>query len=169
MRYIIAIDQSTSATKAVLFDEQCRLIDRKNVAHHQYYPQAGWVEHDAEEIYRNTVEAIRRLMEGRTDADASYSLAITNQRETVVVWNRLTGKPVCHAVVWQCQRGADICEDLKQRGYTEFIRERSGLLIDPYFAASGAKWILDNVDAPAMLRNGASCSWVPSTPGSSGN
>lgn len=146
MRYIIAIDQSTSATKAVLFDEQCRLIDRKNVAHHQYYPQAGWVEHDAEEIYRNTVEAIRRLLEGRTDADASYSLAITNQRETVVVWNRLTGKPVCHAVVWQCQRGADICEDLKQRGYTEFIRERSGLLIDPYFAASGAKWILDNVD-----------------------
>lgn len=146
MRYIIAIDQSTSATKAVLFDEQCRLVCRKNVPHKQYYPQAGWVEHDAEEIYRNAVEAIREVVEANGGDAASYSLAITNQRETVVVWNRHTGKPVYNAVVWQCQRGAAICDDLKRRGYTDFIQERSGLLIDPYFAASGAKWILDNVE-----------------------
>lgn len=146
MRYIIAIDQSTSATKAVLFDEQCRLVCRKNVPHRQYYPQAGWVEHDAEEIYRNAVEAIREVVKATQGDGVSYSLAITNQRETVVVWNRHTGCPVYNAVVWQCQRGAAICDDLKRRGYTDFIQERSGLLIDPYFAASGAKWILDNVE-----------------------
>lgn len=146
MNYIISIDQSTSATKAVVFDEHCRLVCRKNVAHHQYYPKPGWVEHDAEEIYRNTVDAIRQAVNSMNDDGASYSLAITNQRETVVVWNKTTGRPVYNAVVWQCQRGEDICENLKKQGYTDFIRERSGLLIDPYFAASGVKWILDNVD-----------------------
>ena len=153
MKYIIAIDQSTSATKAVLFDEQCQLISRKNVVHKQYYPKPGWVEHDPEEIYANTIEAIRLLMAENKKQDASYSLAITNQRETVVVWNKITGKPVYNAVVWQCQRGTDICNDLKQRGYTELIQEKSGLLIDPYFAASGAKWILDNVDGARESAN----------------
>lgn len=146
MNYIISIDQSTSATKAVVFDEKCHLVCRKNVPHRQYYPKPGWVEHDAEEIYRNTVEAIREVVEATRGEGASYSLAITNQRETVVVWNRRTGKPVYNAVVWQCQRGEEICNSLKERGYTDFIRERSGLIIDPYFAASGAKWILDNVE-----------------------
>lgn len=145
MRYIITVDQSTSATKAVLFNEHCQLVCRKNVAHKQYYPQPGWVEHDAEEIYNNMVEAIREVVKTVDDAEASYSLAITNQRETAVVWNRFTGKPVYNAVVWQCQRGAAICNELRERGYTDLIRERSGLLIDPYFAASGVKWILDNV------------------------
>jgi len=145
MKYIIAIDQSTSATKAILFDEQCRLINRKNVDHKQYYPQPGWVEHDAEEIYDNTVKAIREVVSAVEDDDASFTLAITNQRETAVVWNRNTGKPVCHAVVWQCRRGEEICEQLIKDGHTDLIRERSGLLIDPYFAASGVKWILDNV------------------------
>lgn len=146
MNYIISIDQSTSATKTVVFNEQCQLVCRKNVPHKQYYPKPGWVEHDAEEIYRNMVEAVREVVEATKGDDITYSLAITNQRETAVVWNRFTGKPVYHAVVWQCQRGAEICNDLKSRGMTDFIRERSGLLIDPYFAASGVKWILDNVD-----------------------
>lgn len=146
MDYIISIDQSTSATKVVVFDERCRLVCRRNVAHHQYYPKPGWVEHDAEEIYRNTVEAIREVVSETKAEGVTYSIAITNQRETAVVWNKNTGKPVYNAVVWQCQRGEEICEDLKRRGFTEFIRERSGLLIDPYFAASGVKWILDNVD-----------------------
>ena len=146
MNYIISIDQSTSATKAVLFNEKCQLVCRKNVAHKQYYPKPGWVEHDAEEIYRNAVEAVREVVEATRGDGVTYSLAITNQRETVVVWNRNTGKPVYNAVVWQCQRGAEICDDLRQRGYTDMIRERSGLIIDPYFAASGVKWILDNVD-----------------------
>ncbi len=146
MNYIIAIDQSTSATKAVVFDECCKLICRKNIPHKQYYPQPGWVEHDAEEIYRNTVAAVKEAVGSVGHDGATFSLAITNQRETVVVWNRLTGKPVCNAVVWQCRRGAGICEAMERDGYAGLIRERSGLLVDPYFSASGVKWILDNVD-----------------------
>lgn len=145
MNYIIAIDQSTSATKAMLFNEQCEMLQRVNVEHHQYYPKAGWVEHDAEEIYNNMLLAVKELMRG-CDMQANYSLAITNQRETVVVWDKNTGKPVYNAVVWQCMRGAEICNKLKAEGYSKMVMEKSGLLIDPYFAASGAKWILDNVD-----------------------
>ena len=165
--YIIAIDQSTSATKAILFDTQCRLLNRVNIEHRQYYPQAGWVEHDAEEIYANTVEAVRQLMSSsNTESDARYSLAITNQRETVVVWDARTGKPVCNAVVWQCQRGAEICRALKDAGHEKMVQAKSGLLIDPYFSASGVKWILDNVagaraEAEAgNLRMGTIESWL---------
>lgn len=146
MEYTIVIDQSTSATKAFLFDTDCHIVERASVAHKQYYPKAGWVEHDAEEIYQNTLKAITAVVEGHKSKDNNFSLAITNQRETVVVWERKTGRPVCHAVVWQCMRGAEICNQLKKDGYSELVRERSGLLIDPYFAGSGAKWILDNVD-----------------------
>lgn len=110
--YIIAIDQSTSATKAMLFNEQCEMLQRVNVEHHQYYPKAGWVEHDAEEIYNNVLMAVKELMRD-ADMEANYSLAITNQRETVVVWDKTTGKPVYNAVVWQCMRGAEICNKLK--------------------------------------------------------
>lgn len=146
MNYIISVDQSTSATKAVLFNEHCQLVNRVNLAHKQYYPQPGWVEHDVEEIYQNTVDVIRKVVELNKNENVSYSLAITNQRETVVVWNKFTGKPVYHAIVWQCQRGAAICNRLKEEGYTPLFQEKTGLLIDPYFAASGAKWILDNVE-----------------------
>lgn len=146
MNYIISVDQSTSATKAVLFNEHCQLVNRVNLAHKQYYPQPGWVEHDAEEIYQNTVDVIRKVVELSKNENVSYSLAITNQRETVVVWNKFTGKPVYHAIVWQCQRGAAICNRLKEEGYTPLFQEKTGLLIDPYFAASGVKWILDNVE-----------------------
>ena len=144
-KYIIAIDQSTSATKAMLFSEKCEMLQRVNVEHRQYYPKAGWVEHDAEEIYNNVLTAVRELMRGG-DMDANYSLAITNQRETVVVWDKNTGHPVCNAVVWQCMRGVDICNNLKAQGYGPLVMEKSGLLIDPYFSASGVKWILDNVE-----------------------
>lgn len=145
---IIAIDQSTSATKAMLFSENCELLHRVNIEHRQFYPQPGWVEHDAEEIFENTIKAIGCLLkeEDVNGGTVSYSLAITNQRETVVVWNKRTGKPVYHAVVWQCQRGAAICKELKEKGFSPLVQEKSGLLIDPYFSASGAKWILDNVE-----------------------
>ena len=166
-RYIIAIDQSTSATKAILFDEGCKLLGRVNVEHKQYYPQSGWVEHDAEEIYANAVEAIRGLMKlGLAEEGASYSLAITNQRETVVVWNAETGKPISHAVVWQCQRGVEICRQLKEAGHEKTFLEKSGLLIDPYFSASGVKWLLDNVEGAreaaekGQLRMGTIDSWL---------
>ena len=143
--YIIAIDQSTSATKAMLFNDRCEMLQRVNVEHHQYYPKAGWVEHDAEEIYANVIAAVKQLMKD-ADMEASYSMAITNQRETVVVWDKTTGHPVCNAVVWQCMRGVDICNELKAQGYGPMVMEKSGLLIDPYFSASGVKWILDNVE-----------------------
>ena len=143
--YIIAIDQSTSATKAMLFNEQCEMLRRVNKAHQQYYPKAGWVEHDAEEIYDNTLWVVKELLKDENLEENNDSLAITNQRETVVVWDKTTGKPVCNAVVWQCMRGAEICNQLKEAGYGKMVQEKSGLLIDPYFSASGAKWILDNV------------------------
>lgn len=142
---IIAIDQSTSGTKLMLFDEQLAMTKRINVSHQQYYPQPGWVEHDAEEIYNNVVNGIRELLAGEDLTSEEYTMAITNQRETVVIWNRQTGKPIAHAVVWQCLRGKEICETLKNEGLDEFVQEHSGLLIDPYFSASGAKWLLDNV------------------------
>lgn len=143
---IIAIDQSTSSTKALLFDGQCRLLARTNVDHRQYYPQTGWVEHDAEEIYQNMIEAIGNLLSSAADfGSADLSLAITNQRETAVVWNKATGKPIANAVVWQDTRGAELCRQLRADGKTEMVMAKSGLLIDPNFSASGVKWLLDNV------------------------
>ncbi|MBQ3631655.1 MAG: glycerol kinase GlpK [Prevotella sp.] len=162
MNYIIAIDQSTSATKAMLFDEQCHLLARADKEHRQYYPQTGWVEHDAEEIFNNMVEVIRQVVahtsspKGNTiDSAASnsseavggaFSLCITNQRETVVVWNRHTGKPISRAVVWQDTRGKDICNQLRVDGQGPLVLERAGLLIDPNFSAPGVKWLLDNIE-----------------------
>ena len=154
---IIAIDQSTSATKALLFDERCKMVGRCDVAHQQYYPQEGYVEHDAEEIYQNMVEAIRQLINNCqfSIVNCQFSLAITNQRETVVVWNKHTGKPISKAVVWQDTRGAEICRQLREAGKTQLIQEKSGLLIDPSFSASGVKWLLDNVEgARAAADNG---------------
>lgn len=149
---IIAIDQSTSTTKAILFNEQCALLHRVNIDHQQYYPQAGWVEHDANEIYANTVKAITTLIAQQpTTAKCVYSLAITNQRETALVWNKQTGEPVYHAVVWQCVRGSASCHQLKEQGHAQLFQEKTGLLIDPYFSASGVKWILDNVPGARPL------------------
>ncbi len=146
MKYIIAIDQSTSATKALLFDEQCRLLTRSSVAHQQHYPKAGWVEHDAEEIYQNTVKAIRILLEGRELDPAQYTLAITNQRETVVAWDKETGKPVYHALVWQDTRGTELCREWRRtEDMQQLVEERAGLKVDPSFCASKIRWILDNV------------------------
>ena len=141
---VIAIDQSTSATKAFVFDAGGTILASASVPHKQYYPKEGWVEHDAEEIYRNTVKAISMVADPSAPG-VEWSIAITNQRETVVAWDKNSGKPVCNAVVWQCMRGRDICADLKAQGLEPAVQERSGLLLDPYFSASGAKWILDNV------------------------
>ena len=153
MNYIIAIDQSTSSTKALLFDEQCHVVARTNVDHKQYYPQTGWVEHDAEEIYQNMIEAIHQLITNihHPSSNTQYSLAITNQRETAVVWNKLTGKPIANAVVWQDTRGAELCRQLRADGKAAMVFEKSGLLIDPNFSASGIKWLLDNVDGAREL------------------
>ena len=152
MSRIIAIDQSTSATKAMLFDEQGHMLARADKEHHQYYPQTGWVEHDAEEIYNNMVEVIRQVAPSlggfippSGGTGGGLSLAITNQRETAVVWNKTTGKPIARAVVWQDTRGAELCRQLRAEGKADMVMERSGLLIDPNFSATGLKWLLDNM------------------------
>ena len=133
------------------------MLARTNVDHKQYYPQMGWVEHDAEEIYRNTIEAIKTLsnspcLGGEQDSSpkqgrlGGVSLCITNQRETAVVWNKKTGKPIANAVVWQDTRGAELCRQLRDLGYSKRVFEKSGLLIDPNFSATGVKWLLDNIE-----------------------
>lgn len=146
-KYILAIDQSTSATKAMIFDHAMKIVGRANVGHTQHYPQPGWVEHDPVEIYRNTLEAIRNVIaEAKADPDLIAGIAITNQRESVVVWDKTTGKPVYNAVVWQCNRGMKRCNQLKKDGWEARIKEKTGLVIDPYFSATGITWILDNVE-----------------------
>jgi glycerol kinase len=145
--FILAIDQSTSATKTMLFNHEAGLVGRVTVPHKQYYPKNGWVEHDPEEIFRNTLEGIRQLI-AKTGISGSQinSIAITNQRETAMIWDRTTGKPVHNAIVWQCQRGVETCDRLKKENKGPLIREITGLIIDPYFSASKLKWIVDHVE-----------------------
>jgi len=114
-KYIVSIDQSTTATKALLYDHDGNLAGQQNIDHKQFFPNPGWVEHDPEEIYRNTKQAVRKMIEkSRISKDEIAALAVTNQRETTVVWDRKTGKPVFNAIVWQDRRTADFCLKLKE-------------------------------------------------------
>lgn len=145
-KYILAIDQSTSGTKAILVNHKGQVIHGCALEHRQFYPQAGWVEHDPEEIYTNTLAVIHSLLkETQTNHDQIESLAITNQRETIVVWDKYTGKPIYNAIVWQCHRNAAFCRELREKGYDKIIKEKTGLVLAPYFSAAKAKWIIDNV------------------------
>lgn len=145
MNAILAIDQSTSATKALLFDMQGRIIDQASLEHRQIYPRPGWVEHDPEEIYSNTIKSIRNLLDRNPSyKDRIICLSITNQRETVVVFEKGSGLPLYHAIVWQCRRGAPLCEELIQAGYQDLVHHKTGLKIDTYFSASKLRWLADN-------------------------
>lgn len=142
MPCILAIDQSTSTTKALIFTSEGRLVDKEAVDHKQYYPKPGWVEHDADEIYKNTLTACRTLLERNSPLLKDLvCLSISNQRETIVVFDRKTGRPLYHAIVWQCRRGAPFCSELVQANYSERIQKISGLRIDTYFPASKLKWL----------------------------
>ncbi len=145
-KYYLSIDQGTSGTKALLFDCNGHLVRRCDAEHRQYYPQPGWVEHDPVEIYEKMLEAIKRVLSeaGRTDRDL-HCLSISNQRETAVVWDRITGEPVCPAIVWQCQRAESICRKITEKGWAEIIREKTGLVLSPYFSAAKVGWILENI------------------------
>ncbi|MBC7319814.1 glycerol kinase GlpK [bacterium] len=155
-KFILTIDQSTSATKAIIFDDTGKLIHRYNVPHKQYYPKPGWVEHNPEEIFNNTLKAIKEVIkESGIDLQNTIVLSITNQRETVVVWSKKTGKPIYNAIVWQCKRSTDICEKLEKEGLGKTIKGKSGLTLSPYFSASKIKWILENIEsAREKARNG---------------
>lgn len=157
MSLILAIDQSTSATKAVLFDARGKVLDKATKAHRQIYPQPGWVEHDAEEIWKNVLAAIREIVKRNPKKLSRLAgLSISNQRETVVVFDRLTGKPLHNAIVWQCRRGATICEQLRARGHGNFIRQKTGLMVDTYFSAPKLKWLVAEKPAlAAKLRDGS--------------
>jgi glycerol kinase len=151
MRTILAIDQSTSATKAILFSETGELLDRTSISHEQIYPRPGWVEHDAEQIYRNTLEAVSALLARNTDSKKYIAgVSITNQRETFVVFEKGTGKPLYHAIVWQCRRGEEICRQMGEAGHEPLVQERTGLKIDTYFPASKIGWLLN--DQPAIAK-----------------
>lgn len=145
--YIIAIDQSTSATKGILFNKKGEAEYKISLEHKQYYPKQGFVEHDPEEIFQNTLRIINNILSEKKIGSANIAcIAITNQRETAVIWDRDTGKPVYNAVVWQCQRGAGLCARLRDEGYGEVITNKTGLIIDPYFSASKLSWIVENIE-----------------------
>lgn len=147
MPYILVIDQSTSATKAIIFDEKANIIKRSNVYHKQIYPRPGWVEHDPEEIYKNTITAIQIVLnESKVNPSEILALGITNQRETALVWDRDSGKPVYNAVVWQCKRGEEICERIRSEQIEELIKQKTGLNLSPYFSAAKIKWIVDSLN-----------------------
>ncbi len=138
---ILALDQSTSATKAVLFSDQGAVLDRSARDHRQIYPQPGWVEHDAEEIWQNTIAVVGDLA-ARHDLSALAGVSLANQRETIVVFERGTGRPLHHAIVWQCRRGDDLCRALVDEGESDNIRGRTGLRVDTYFSASKLQWLV---------------------------
>lgn len=145
MKYVLAIDQSTSATKALIFDESGHRLDRESREHKQYYPQPGWVEHDAEEIWQNVLAATSALIERHADLiDDLVCMSITNQRETIVVFERDTGRPLYPAIVWQCRRSVDICAGLESAGHGPLIHSRTGLRIDAYFSGSKLQWLVQN-------------------------
>lgn len=146
-KYIMALDQGTTSARCIIYDKKGKQISVAQKEFRQIYPHAGWVEHDAMDIWSTQIGVAKEAM---LKIDASYenieAIGITNQRETTILWDKTTGEPIYNAIVWQCRRTADFCDELKSRGLTDFFREKTGLLIDPYFSATKLKWILDNVD-----------------------
>ena len=143
-RYVIAIDQGTTSSRAIAFDEGGNIVAKAQREFPQIYPRAGWVEHDPEDIYRTCVDSLKEVL-AAVGADAVAAIGITNQRETTIVWDRKTGKAVYNAIVWQCRRTADYCDSLKETGVDAIIYDKTGLPVDPYFSATKIKWILDGV------------------------
>lgn len=155
--FVLAIDQSTSGTKALLFDHNGDLVAKTSKLHQQHYPQPGWVEHDAEEIYQNVLDVIQELLEHNPDAvDKLSFLSITNQRETIVVFDRATGAPLHRAIVWQCRRGEATCQRLIDAGHDHLVTKKTGLKIDTYFPASKITWLLkENSEIESRLQDGS--------------
>ena len=146
MKYIMSFDSGTTSSRCMIFDKCGNLISVSQKEFTQYFPYPGWVEHDAVEIWNTAVETARTAMEkAGLKAEDIDSIGITNQRETTVLWDKTTGEPVSRAIVWQCRRTAKTAQELCEKGYSQIIREKTGLLPDAYFSATKIKWILDNV------------------------
>ncbi len=146
-RAILALDQGTTSSRAFVFDRQARILGSAQRELSQTYPQPGWIEHDPLEIWNSQLATAREALErSGISGDDVAAIGITNQRETTIVWDRKTGKPWCNAIVWQDRRTAGLCAQLRERGREAMVRERTGLVIDPYFSASKIQWILENVE-----------------------
>ena len=146
MKYVIALDQGTTSSRAVVFDEQGRMVASHGVEFPQIYPQPGWVEHRPEDILGSQTEALKRAVEKSGVAvEDVVAVGITNQRETTLLWDRKTGEPLCNAIVWQCRRTAPLVERLKADGLADEIREKTGLVPDAYFSGTKLQWMLDAI------------------------
>lgn len=150
--YVLGIDQSTQGTKALLFGEDGKLLERCDLPHRQIIDERGWVEHDLNEIYANTIQVVKNLVEkAGIEKSELKAVGISNQRETGACWNRETGEPVYNAIVWQCARGAAICDRIEGEGAAQMIKERTGIPLSPYFTAAKLAWIFENVDGVKEL------------------
>ena len=146
-KYILALDEGTTSARSILFDRDLHIVSMAQHEFTQIYPKPGWVEHDPMQIYASQYASLTEcIAKSGISADEIAGIGITNQRETTVVWDKNTGKPICNAIVWQCRRTADICAELEKGGYADYIRRTTGLRIDAYFSGTKLKWILDNVD-----------------------
>ena len=146
-KYILSLDQGTTSSRAILFDINGNVEGMAQKEFRQIYPEQGWVEHDPMEILGSQTGVVKELID-KTSVNPCeiHALGITNQRETTIVWDKNTGKPIYNAIVWQCRRTADICDEIKNMGYEDYIREKTGLVVDAYFSGTKIKWILDNVE-----------------------
>ena len=155
-KYILAIDQGTTSSRALLFDKEGAPVSVGQQEFQQHFPADGWVEHDADEIWQTTLNCCHIAMsEAGAEANDIICIGITNQRETTIVWDRKTGKPISNAIVWQDRRTSDYCDSLREIGHSEVIQNKTGLLLDPYFSATKLRWILENVpDARTRAENG---------------
>lgn len=146
-KYILALDQGTTSSRAIVFDKDGLIVGTSQKEFTQIYPKAGWVEHDAMEIWGTQSGVAREVLEKTgVRPEEIAAIGVTNQRETTVVWDKVTGKPIYNAIVWQCRRTAAICDELKAKGWEEKIKQKTGLVIDAYFSGTKIKWILDNVE-----------------------
>ena len=146
-KYIMALDSGTTSNRCILFDREGNIRSMAQKEFTQYFPQPGWVEHDANEIWQSQLSVAREAMRSiGASYDEIAAIGITNQRETTVVWDRTTGQPICRAIVWQCRRTADYTDELKAKGLTESFRQKTGLVIDPYFSGTKVRWILENIE-----------------------
>ena len=151
-KYVLALDQGTTSSRTIVFDKKGRIVSKAQYEFEQIYPNTGWVEHNPYEILDSQLRSLSAAIDyGRIDPKEIAAIGITNQRETTILWDKDTGKPVYNAIVWQCRRTAPICEKLKESGLEDYVKEKTGLLIDAYFSATKIKWILDNVEGAREL------------------
>ena len=165
MKYVVALDQGTTSSRAILIDSEGNLISIKQKEFNQIFPKQGWVEHDPIEILETQLEVFNQLLtENNVNASDIISLGITNQRETVLLWDRKTGKPLYNAIVWQDKRTSDICQKMKEDGLETYVKKNTGLVIDSYFSGTKIKWIMDNVEGvkSKIKQNNVLCGTIDS-------